>query len=426
MLFARKFTVYTEFATVSGLQDGAEVRVAGMTAGEVTDVWVPSSPAAKFRVRLQIREDLHPLVRTDSVATIRTEGLVGGKYLQVGVGSERAPRAPAGSTIPSQEPFEIADLLQQASTTVRTVNETIVDLRGDVETTIRTIAETAADADQLVNDVGAQVRDITRTASQIANDTQAIVRGVREGRGAAGQFITDDQIYRRAVEIAGEARQTVDNLRAATEEARRMVQEAGGRGGAQGVVAGLRETIDQAHEAMASLAEDTEALKHNWFFSGYFKRRGYFSLADLSPADYRQGALEKGNRVALRIWLRADLLFVTEPGSTTPVLTSDGSARLDSAMAGFLTYRGSGPFVVEGYATEGTPAERLITSRRFASAVRSYLIDRFDLVPSSIAVMPLGLDAAGSPAGGTWDGVALAMFVEKKTLQNAAKQSRKP
>jgi phospholipid/cholesterol/gamma-HCH transport system substrate-binding protein len=388
-------------------------------------VRAPASPAAKFRVQLRIREDLHPLVRTDSVATIRTEGLVGGKYLQVSIGSEQAPRAPAGSTIPGQEPLEIADLLEQASTTVRTINETIVSLRGDVEATIRAIAGTAADADQLVNEVGAEVRDIGRTASEIAEDTRAIVQGVRDGRGSFGKFLTDDQMYRRAVEISGEARQTMDNLRAATEQARRLVQEAGGRGGTQGVVTGLRETIDKAHEAMARLAEDTEALKHNWFFSGYFKRRGYFSLEDVSPADYRQGVLEKGNRVALRIWLRADLLFATEPGGTAPALTDGGSTRLDSAMAGFLPYRGSGPFVVEGYATEGSPAERLITSRRFASVARSYLIDRFDLAPSSIAVMPLGLDAAGSPAGGTWDGIALAMFVEKKTLENAAKHNSK-
>jgi len=36
------------------------------------------------------------------------------------------------------------------------------------------------------------------------------------------------------------------------------------------------------------MAEDTEALKHNFFFKGFFNRRGYYSLASLSPQEYRQ------------------------------------------------------------------------------------------------------------------------------------------
>ena len=62
-------------------------------------------------LKLEITENLHSLVRTDSVASIETEGLVGGTYLSIATGTEQSPRAPENSTIPSQEPFEIADLL---------------------------------------------------------------------------------------------------------------------------------------------------------------------------------------------------------------------------------------------------------------------------------------------------------------------------
>src|SRR5438445_10672951 len=106
MAFARRFTIYTEFARVNGLQPGAIVRVSGAKAGEVKDIEVPTGPARKFRVKLEITEDLHPLIRTDSVAAIQTEGLVGGTFLAVATGSEQAPKAPTDSTIPSQEPFE--------------------------------------------------------------------------------------------------------------------------------------------------------------------------------------------------------------------------------------------------------------------------------------------------------------------------------
>ena len=90
MAFAKKFTVYTEFKRITGLQPGAIVRVSGAKAGSIKQILPPQSPNGKFRVRLEITEDLHQLVRTDSLATIETEGLVGGSYLGIGMGTDAA------------------------------------------------------------------------------------------------------------------------------------------------------------------------------------------------------------------------------------------------------------------------------------------------------------------------------------------------
>ncbi len=82
-------------------------------------------------------------------------------------------------------------------------------------------------------------------------------------------------------------------------------------------------------------------------------------------------------------------------------------------MAAFLKYPRNTPFVVEGYAGGVTSDERFRDSRRQAQLVRDYLVGRYPLDPSNVAVMPLGTDAPGSPSGDTWNGVALAMFVQK-------------
>src|SRR6185369_12491662 len=94
MAFARKFTVYTEFKKITGLQPGGIVRVSGAKAGSITEIRPPATPNEKFRVKIELTEDLHQLVRTDSLATIETEGLVGGSYLGVGTGTEGAPPVP--------------------------------------------------------------------------------------------------------------------------------------------------------------------------------------------------------------------------------------------------------------------------------------------------------------------------------------------
>src|SRR5215213_6433636 len=106
MAFAKKFTIYTEFKKITGLQPGGIVRVSGAKAGSIKKIITPNTASGKFRVEVEIAEDLHTLVRSDSLATIETEGLVGGSYLGIGTGTDTAPPAAPQSTIPSREPFE--------------------------------------------------------------------------------------------------------------------------------------------------------------------------------------------------------------------------------------------------------------------------------------------------------------------------------
>src|SRR4051794_26248134 len=79
--FARHMDFYAEFTDLAGLSKGAKVQVGGMNAGQILDIVIPDSPSSRFRVKLRINEKLHGLVRTDSVATIGTEGVVGDTFV---------------------------------------------------------------------------------------------------------------------------------------------------------------------------------------------------------------------------------------------------------------------------------------------------------------------------------------------------------
>jgi phospholipid/cholesterol/gamma-HCH transport system substrate-binding protein len=136
MLFSDTFDVYAEFANIAGLQNGAKVRVAGLDAGEVDTIHVPPNPSARFRVKLRIREDLHPLIRVDSVATIQTDGLVGNKFMQVEAGTDQAQIVPARGTIKSREAFDLSAMLQRMNDTVDLVSKTITDVKAGIETAL--------------------------------------------------------------------------------------------------------------------------------------------------------------------------------------------------------------------------------------------------------------------------------------------------
>jgi phospholipid/cholesterol/gamma-HCH transport system substrate-binding protein len=411
-LFEDTFEVYAEFGRVSGLENGAIVRVGGVAAGEVLAIEVPPRPSAKFRVKARVREDLHGIVRTDSVASIQNDGLVGNKFLQIDAGTDQAPPVPHEGTIQSREPFDFPELLKQMSETITLVNATITDLRADVEQALGSVTATVRDAQGLLNVVGADVKRITDAGVRIAADTREVMEGVRAGRGTVGKLVTDEALYEQAKRIVADGEKVVANLREAAEQAKQAINDFRGKEGpVQGITADFRETLAYARDAMADLAENAEALKHSFFFRGYFNRRGYFDLDDLSVEEYRRGALGSKTRRPLRVWLDARVLFSTDAKGSEE-LSDGGRARLDSAMAQFLKYPLS-PMVIEGYAGGASEDARYLASRHRAQIVRAYLVGRFHLDTNRIGLMAMGSQAPGSPTGDTWKGVALAIFIER-------------
>ena len=132
-------------------------------------------------------------------------------------------------------------------------------------------------------------------------------------------------------------------------------------------------------------------------------------------AQYREGALQTKDRRVLRIWINAAMLFDRDANGKE-TLSEGGRLRIDSAMSQFLRYPQNSPFVVEGYAGDGTGDERYLNSRNRAQLVRDYVVGKYKLDVNYVATMPMGAEAQGSPSGDRWDGIALAMFVATAAL----------
>src|SRR5262245_37569807 len=244
MVFGDTFRVYAEFAEIAGLETGAKVRVAGMDAGQIEQITVPVSPSGKFRVRMRVRNDLHPIIRLDSVAAIQNDGLVGNKYVQIEAGTEGSPIVPDQGTIRSREPLEFTDLLQKMSATIDTVNTTIVSLKAEVDNALGSITDTVASARTLIDDVGVEAGAILVSSRKVSADLQTIVAGVKEGRGTVGKFVTDDTLFQNVQKISADAQRAVADLRTAAAQAKDAIAEVRGEGAPiKGMANNLAETL---------------------------------------------------------------------------------------------------------------------------------------------------------------------------------------
>jgi phospholipid/cholesterol/gamma-HCH transport system substrate-binding protein len=102
------YPLHASFDHVDGLALGADVRVAGVKVGSVEAIRLdPKSFVANVTFSVQDGVKLS----TDSSATVATDGLLGGKYLDVAPGGEEKILAPGGEVTITQGSVNLESLL---------------------------------------------------------------------------------------------------------------------------------------------------------------------------------------------------------------------------------------------------------------------------------------------------------------------------
>ncbi len=428
--FAHHVIFYTDFQDVEGLTKGAQVTVEGMVVGEVEDIRVPSSPAQKFRLKMKVDDRLHGLIREDSLVTVETEGLVGDKFLVIHDGSQHAPEAPTGSTLSSQEPLEISQLLEQAqgimkqtSATIDEVQGTMNDVRSHLDATLETTTSTIKNANSLIQDVrsgkgtvGMLLEDET-TASNVRQSVANIRQTTQTLNGSSTRI--DKMLAEvQSRQLVGKVDATLSNTKAATQNLDDISQQvdttlkSAFAEDQYGEDAGtnLQQSLTNINRGTGNLADDTEALKHEFFFKGFFKHRGYDDLDDLPVEQYRAGLIFR-NLPQSRQWLPASSLFTTNDAGQE-VLSAQGRHNIDMAVGQFKEIYGQ-PLIIEGYDPSSSESDELIRSRRRASQVQTYLQLRFHLLPQNTAIVALGSTPPMNAGKSTFDGVSLVCISER-------------
>lgn len=430
LLFTDRFEVEADFGNVTGIAVGTGVRLAGFDAGEVLGVEIPPNPGERFLVRMRVREDLRPLVRTDSVAAVLTDGLLGSVFIQIRSGGADAPVVGDGDRIRGVDAVEIADLIEEGRDTFRTVAAEFLELRVQMSDTLGDLGATIETTTGLVAGVGADVRTITSASAELVEDARAVLADTRglvadlaAGDGTVGRLLGDDALYTHLVGTAQETEAAMQAVRRSAEQVEGAIDRFGGPDSeAVRLLADAGEAVAHARDAMSDLAENTEALKRNWLFIRFFGERGFYNLDQLTRDEYR--ALFRDERYTpLRIWVAGRLLF--EADAEGGVALAPGAVRrLDEAMAELLDYPRDSPLVVEGYAVGDNPGQEFRRAQTHADAVRAYLVREYRRVATLTGTMPIGSAAEGSPSGdGRWDGVALTLFVATDRLTAAAPEA---
>lgn len=283
-MFGSKFELKARFSNVSGLVPGNNVRFSGIQAGTVKSLEIINDTT--IEVVFLIDKKTRDYIRKNAIASIGTEGLMGNKVVNIYPGKGEAAMAEEGDMLATKPIADMEDAMETLYTTndnVRRISEQLLStmeringspaLWGILEDSTLPVHLRVS----LVN-----IRKASNDISHAAADLDEMVKGVAQGEGVAGLLLKDTSA-KRSLSTA------ILNIQNASAEADQLVTkldkmvmdiESGRDSSAAGLILGdtsvvgsINRSLSNIEAGTASFSENMEALKHNFLFRGYFRKK---------------------------------------------------------------------------------------------------------------------------------------------------------
>jgi outer membrane protein OmpA-like peptidoglycan-associated protein len=175
--FSSTYRLNADFPNAAGVGDGATVRVGGIHQGTVSRIVLPNRPDQKVRVEMDLKESTRNVIKKDSKAAIRTEGLVGDQYVEITFGSPDSPRVNNGDTISAEPPLQISDMIKKT--------------------------------DAILDSAQGAMRNIDQTAGNL----QVMSSRLTSGKGTVGALVNDPTLYQHMNEAAANLKENTEALK---------------------------------------------------------------------------------------------------------------------------------------------------------------------------------------------------------------------
>ena len=103
------YEVNARFTNISGLKTGSQVFIAGVPVGHVDKIDLDSQYAAI--VHLNVKQDVH--LPSDTIASIKTSGLIGDKYIALAPGADSTNLPPGGTITDTESAVDLESIISR-------------------------------------------------------------------------------------------------------------------------------------------------------------------------------------------------------------------------------------------------------------------------------------------------------------------------
>jgi phospholipid/cholesterol/gamma-HCH transport system substrate-binding protein len=106
-IYGKGYQLSANFDNASGLKIGSVVEIAGVEVGQVVSIHL--TPMYQARVKINMPEGLK--IHDDAIASIRTKGIIGDKFIKLSPGSSEKLIPPGGKIINTESAIDLEELL---------------------------------------------------------------------------------------------------------------------------------------------------------------------------------------------------------------------------------------------------------------------------------------------------------------------------
>ncbi|TAK01899.1 MCE family protein [bacterium] len=218
--FENKVPFEIHFSRTIGLREGAQISLTGVRVGSVESLTFPPNVEENYIVvRVNIVGDVAQRIRKDTIARIRTQGVLGDKFIELSGGSSQSEPLPPGSLISSVDPLDYEALLGESGDVVQSF--------ASVASSLKTILKSAEEGKSLLGQVVAPEHekkwiDAANNLRSVSASLKNILSSVEKGEGVLGQLVQNKEAGQAMVE---DLKVGLHQLRMATESLQKTAQK---------------------------------------------------------------------------------------------------------------------------------------------------------------------------------------------------------
>jgi phospholipid/cholesterol/gamma-HCH transport system substrate-binding protein len=110
LLGDNNYLIYARFESVAGLRPGAQVEISGVTVGRVESISLDQK-RQMANVKMKINKDVQ--LTDDAIASVKTSGLIGDKYIMLSLGASEEMLAPGDTIVDTQPAMDVEELVSK-------------------------------------------------------------------------------------------------------------------------------------------------------------------------------------------------------------------------------------------------------------------------------------------------------------------------
>ena len=188
-MLSPKLTLTTHFDNAEGLKSGQPVQLSGVPVGNVTAVRVVQGrPESPVEVVMKVNSKFQPLIHKDSVATIKTAGLLGESYIDLDSRKATDRLVKDGDEITPGNAPGLDDVVRASQGTLQNMDILVKRL----DRIVAQIESGKGTLGQVINDP-----TMMNKVNGILNQVQGLLNDVSNGKGTIGKLFTDETMAKK-------------------------------------------------------------------------------------------------------------------------------------------------------------------------------------------------------------------------------------